>query len=110
MAAARCLFRISRRRVLAATATATAAVTAPLIAPSRLLAQTPAATSAASPTATGPQLYVSATNVQFDDAFEIGVSGLDPFQEVEISSSYVDAAGKDWTAEGTSVADSCGFF
>ncbi len=94
----------SRRQLL--TASTAALSTAPLITREPVFArQTPVASPEASPVAVGPQLYVSATEVQFDEAFDIGVTGLESLQEIEISSSYVDAMGKEWTAEGTFVTD-----
>lgn len=95
---------LTRRQLLAASA----ASAVPFIAPLSLRAQTPAATPEPAPGGFGPQLYVSDTAVQFDEPFEIGVSGLDPLQEIEVSSAYVDAAGKEWTAEGSFVADPSG--
>ncbi len=97
--------RLTRRRLLSASAL----WAGPFIAPPRLLAQAPSASPVATSVATGSELYVSRTEVQFDDVFEIAVAGLEPFQEIAISSSYVDAAGHEWTAEGTFVTDTYGF-
>ena len=91
--------RLSRRQLLAAP---TAALLAPTLAfPVRLFArQTPA-----SPGATGPQLHVSATAVQFDEAFEIGVTGLNPGDQVTIRSDFLDARNQTWSAEATYAAN-----
>lgn len=99
--------RITRRQLL--TASTAALSTAPFIVPTRLFAQTPSASPEASPVAAGPQLYVSATDVQFDEAFEIGVSGLQPGDEVTIRSSLTDGRRQDWSAEATWQADRYGY-
>lgn len=93
--------RLSRRELLSASAL----LIPTIMASDRRFSQNPAASPGASPVASGPPLHVSATEVQFDEAFEISVTGLASLGKVEISSSYVDAAGKEWTAEGTYVAD-----
>ncbi|MDQ3444321.1 MAG: hypothetical protein M3490_12000 [Chloroflexota bacterium] len=62
--------RITRRQLL--TASTVALSVAPFIVPNRVFAQTPVASPEASPIATRPQLYVPATDVQFDEAFDIG--------------------------------------
>lgn len=98
--------RITRRQLL--TASTAALSTAPFITREPVFAQTPAASPGASPVAAGPQLYVSATEVQFDEAFEIGVTGLQPGDEVTIRSDFTDSRGQDWSAEATWQADRIG--
>ena len=106
MAATRHLHRLSRRRLLAASTLSAV----PFIAPPRLLAQTPASTPepAAGPAGFGPQLYVSAAEVRFDEAFDIGVAGLQPGSEVTIRSDFTDAEGQAWSAGATWLADGYG--
>ena len=99
--------RLSRRQLLAASTGTLLA--APRVAPNELLArQTPVASPDASPVASGPQLHISATEVQFDEAFEIGVTGLNPGDEVTIRSDFTDLGRRHWSAEATWQADSFG--
>ncbi len=98
--------RITRRQFLTGSTAALSA--APFIVPNRLFAQPPVASLEASPVAAGPQLYVSSTDVQFDEAFEIGVSGLQPGDEVTIRSDFTDSFGRDWSADATYIAEGQG--
>ncbi len=69
----------------------------------------PSASPAASPATNGLQLYVSATDVQFDEAFGIGVRGLDPGDDVTIRSDFTDERGRRWSAEATYLTGDPGF-
>lgn len=63
----------------------------------------PGATPVATSVATGPHLEVTPSAVNFDERFDIVVTGIEPGQEVTIT-SRLGSAGPAWTAAATYVA------
>ena len=59
-------------------------------------------------TSASPRLLVAPTAVRFDERFDVAVAGLQPRQEVTISSAFKDAMLTDWSAEASFAADAYG--
>lgn len=55
-----------------------------------------------------PQLHVNPTAVRLDERFDVWVTGLEPGQEVTLSSSFTDVDGTEWTAQSAFIADELG--